>query len=374
MKNDKARVYIFISVLLIFLIFAVFESNIISKTILAAFLLIYTLIIRKILKKRQIISLYSKQVLLLLVGFAIIYLAIFYASGLYFDFYKSPVKFGLWGIINFILPISVIVITSEIIRYIFISQKVKISRALTSIAMVLIDVKLYVGIYDITNLDDFLAIMGFIIFASVSSNLLYNYMSRRYGYKPIIVYRLMTVLYSYIIPIIPDVMIFFRTIGRMIYPYIIYMTLEYTYSKKITATDFRGRGKRLITTTITAISMILIAMLISCQFTYGILVVGSGSMTGTLDVGDAIVFKSYENEVINVNDIIVFNKNNSQIIHRVIKTEIFNNEYRYYTKGDANSEVDNWFVTKSDIVGISKLRIKYIGYPTIWVNDIFKKK
>ncbi len=374
MKIDKIKLYILEILLLIVLVLALFESNIITRSVLSIVLLVYMLILTKILKKRKIISIFKKQVMIFHIGFAFIYLAIFYLSGLYFGYYKSNVTFGLWGITRYIIPISIIIISSEIIRFILLSQKSKLSSVITFISMTLIDVILYSQVYDITVLDDFLTIFGFILFASIACNLLYNYTSERFGYWPIIIYRLITGLYSYIIPIIPNVYIFFRSIFRMIYPYIMYLFLEYTYSRNSKASEYKDRKRNVIETAIVVIIITLIAMLVSCRFTYGILVVGSGSMTGVIDKGDAVVYKSYKSETINVGDVIVFNYDNNRIIHRVIKTEIVNDEYRYYTKGDANQEQDNWYITKKDIVGISKFKIKYIGYPTIWVNDIFYKK
>ena len=50
-----------------------------------------------------------------------------------------------------------------------------------------------------------------------------------------------------------------------------------------------------------------------------------------------------------------------------------NGEYRYFTKGDANKEIDPGYVTKKDIVGVTKFKIKYLGYPTLWVQDIFSE-
>lgn len=111
--------------------------------------------------------------------------------------------------------------------------------------MVLIDIILSYGVYDISNIDDFLVIIGFITFASVSCNLLYNYISKRFGYKPIIIYRLITSLYLYIIPIIPDMYILFQSVARMIYPYIMYLIIEYAYSKKSKINDYKGRKKEL---------------------------------------------------------------------------------------------------------------------------------
>mgnify|MGYP003305586767 CR=1 FL=1 len=68
---------------------------------------------------------------------------------------------------------------------------------------------------------------------SVEGSNLYFSMKRNGEFdKPIIIYKLITLLYSYIIPIIPDVLVFFRSILRMIYPYIIYLVLEYSYSKE----------------------------------------------------------------------------------------------------------------------------------------------
>ena len=55
----------------------------------------------------------------------------------------------------------------------------------------------------------------------------------------------------------------------------------------------------------------------------------------------------------------------------MIDVQKVNGEYRYYTKGDANSRNDEEFRIKEDIYALVKLRVKYIGYPTLWVRDIF---
>ena len=115
-------------------------------------------------------------------------------------------------------------------------------------------------------------------------------------------------------------------------------------------------------------------MLISCQFKYGIIVVGSGSMTGTLNKGDAVIFEKYEGQEIEVGQVIIFNYNNIQTIHRVIDIQKVNGEYRYYTKGDANNRNDDNYRTKDDIYALVDLRVKYIGYPTLWVRDMFSSK
>ena len=53
--------------------------------------------------------------------------------------------------------------------------------------------------------------------------------------------------------------------------------------------------------------MVMIIALVSCRFKYGILVIGSGSMTGSIDMGDAVIFERYDGGSIDVGDVIVFN-------------------------------------------------------------------
>lgn len=237
--------------------------------------------------------------------------------------------------------------------------------------MILLDLIIYAGVYDVTKINDFFTVVGFILFASISCNLLYNYINVRYGKIPIIVYRLVTILYVYFIPITPNVFVFFRSFLRMLYPYIIYLILEYTYSKSNFAVAYKNKRKTIISTTISGILLISLVMLISCKFKYGALVIGSGSMTGSLNKGDAIIYEQYENQNIQEGDIIVFKEKGMQIIHRVVDIKNVNGEYRYFTKGDANQTLDEGYRTKNDIIGITKLRVLYIGYPTIWLRDMF---
>jgi signal peptidase len=111
----------------------------------------------------------------------------------------------------------------------------------------------------------------------------------------------------------------------------------------------------------------------SCKFKYGMLVIASGSMTGTINRGDAIIFEDYEGQTISTGEVIIFEKDNMNVVHRVIDMKLVNGEYRYYTKGDANQHADEGYITNNEIVGISKFRVIHIGYPTIWLRDIFKK-
>ena len=49
-----------------------------------------------------------------------------------------------------------------------------------------------------------------------------------------------------------------------------------------------------------------------------------------------------------------------------------NGELRYYTKGDANKGMDSGYITDASVIGVINLKIKYIGYPTIWIRSLFE--
>jgi len=243
---------------------------------------------------------------------------------------------------------------------------------MTFIIMVLVDLVVYANVYQIDQFDSFVEIVGFTLFASISCNLMYNYVSKRYGFIPIIIYRLITVLYVYFIPIIPNVYMFFRSILRTVYPYIIYQLLEYTFGNRRKSVAYKDKTKAILGKVVITIIMVIIAMLISCQFKYGILIIGSGSMTGTINKGDGIVFEKYDGqEEIEEGDVIIFTDGSIQVVHRVIEVKKVNGIDRYITKGDANQDKDEGYITKENVYGFYKFRIMYMGYPSLWLRDIF---
>lgn len=380
MKKDRLRIFLLEIILIIFLFFALFALNIISRKLLALFLGIYAIIVSLFLKKRSFSSMNKKQVTILMVVFAIIYIAIFYMLGLYFGFEKSKILFSFKTIIDFILPLSIIIISSEWIRATFLSHNLEIkykskkkdlSIVFSYISMVIIDLLIYTEVYDLARLADFLTLLGFVFFSSLSCNLLYNYITNRFGIKGIVLFRLITVLFAYIIPIVPDVYIFLRSFLRMLYPYLIYIVFEKLYSKNDYTMGRQEKRKEIAGNTFIIVLAAALVMLISCEFKYGIIVVGSESMTGTLNKGDAVIFEKYTDQEIKNGQVVIFDYNNIQTIHRVVEVQRINGEYRFYTQGDANKRKDENYRTKEDIYALVDLRVKYIGYPTLWIRELF---
>lgn len=79
-------------------------------------------------------------------------------------------------------------------------------------------------------------------------------------------------------------------------------------------------------------------------FGYTFLEVLTGSMSGTIEIGDGVIVKLTKE--VQKNDIIVYEKSNELITHRLIEKE----ESELITKGDANN-VEDEPITEDMVVG-----------------------
>ena len=289
-------------------------------------------------------------------------------------FYSSVVKFSKWSIINYIIPYVVIIISSEIIRKQILIKQQKKANLIILIAMILLEIIISTNISSIKTLKDYFTLVSYTIFTAIANNVLYNYIVTKYGnYKAVICYRIITSTYMYIIPITPDIDILFRAIIGIVVPYVTYVLLENLYSKRVQIVAVSEKRKEMIICIILCILVSLLIMVVSCRFRYGTLVIGTGSMTGTINKGDIIIYERYEKEELEIGEIIVFKTENVFVIHRIIDKKSVGEEIRYYTKGDANQQEDKGFRTQKNIVGIVKGKIPYIGKITLLLNDIINK-
>lgn len=371
MKSEKVRLYTIEITLIIFFLLAMIFNNVITRPVIAIVLLVFMVISKLLIKSEKQTLTTSTQITVLLIGIGLIYVILLYMLGIFTGFYTSTVQLSIWSIWNYIIPYIVIIISAENIRKTLLLKEGKYSKAIVLVMMVLLDVIINTNIYSLNTVNDYFVLVSFIIFASIANNLLFNYIILKHrNAEAIIIYRLITTLYSYILPVSPDIYIFLECIIKMITPYLVYMILERIYGSKKVTISVTQRKKDRVITIVYYIIIVIIAILVSCKFKYGIMIVGSGSMTGTLNKGDIIFYEKYgKNDEIEDGQIIVFNKDGMKIIHRIIEQKLMGTEIRYYTKGDANQDKDDGYRERKDIIGQVKARIPYVGYLTLWVND-----
>ncbi len=341
------------------------------KYITAALVTLLTVIVSNTVQNNVTSQTNAKKILAIITTFAIIYVALYYTLGMYVGFAHSTIKLSIETIFKYIIPITIIIIGEELLRNKLLVEKSKKSKILIIIIGTMIDISIYQGLYNLKNLEGFLAFIGLILLASIANNIFYTYVSEKYGVKSIIIYKLITILYPYIFPIIPQVYTYFRIFIRMLYPLIMYLYIDKYFDLDNYQQSRIENRKQIVSTTIISIIMIIVICLVSCRFVIGVLVIGSNSMSGSLEKGDVIFYKS-EKKDIKDGDIIVFKRDDIKIVHRVISTKNVNNEIRYYTKGDANKTKDESYVTKETLVGKVLFKVKYMGIPSLWIREKFE--
>ena len=376
--TDKKKIRISsASVFLALLIALIVPFGESGRIVAAVLLLPAAVLIPLFFKKRNILSINKNQVLLVVSVIAVLYVMLHYLTGLEFGFYKNLYRLNLSNFFKFLLPIAAIITFSEVVRYVLLAQNDRITCALCYLSCVIADMLICSNIPAVTSFARFMDLIAGALFPALISNLLYNYLSKRYGIYPNLVFRAITVLHAYIIPVVPGISESLTNLFKLFLPIVIYLFIDSLYEKKrryaLSKSSPLWRILSKILTVVVVIIMIGTMMLISNQFYFGAYVIATDSMTGELNRGDVAIYESYEDQLIKEGQVIVFEQGNNMIVHRVVDIKIINEKTRYYTKGDANEDLDAGYITDDDIVGLVNLKLPYLGYPTLWVRSLFAR-
>lgn len=373
MSRDRKFLYT-LSILFLILLFSVFFIPFNeTKLLVTALLIIFTFFILRFIKKKSILSINKKQVVLLLFVFGLLFVMIYYLSGLHFGFYKSQLPLSFLSLSKVIIPIVISIILFELIRNRLLAQNNKIIDVIIFVASIVLEATLFSNITLIDTFSKFMDMVGLTIFPAITYNLLYNYLSRRYGFYPNIIFRLITTLFPYILAIVPATPDAIYALVKLVFPLAIYLFINSLYEKKKKIAKEKRSKLSYVGLGLSLIMMTSVMMVVSGQFRFSAIVIATGSMVGELNVGDVVIYEKFDDQIIKEGQIIVYKKNNVKVVHRVVKIQNINGTTRYYTKGDANDGLDYGFITNNDILGVTNFKISYIGYPSIWVNSIFEK-
>lgn len=319
---------------------------------------------------------YIKDIIFNIVIFLLASFLVYYLFGLIIGFYKIDNYFNLYGIKTFIMPLVLSIILKEYLRYQVLkkSEESKLFIVSAIIIFIFIDITnaIYFGTFDTWySLFMFIALT---LLPSVSSNIAASYISLKVGYKPNIVWLLITKLYVYLIPIVPNPNEYILSVIRFVFPLLIasrvYMLFAKVKDEEISR-DY-NKSKKGIALIIPTILVIIIVYLTSGYFHYYAIAIASGSMHPQIKKGDVVIIEKVSDnyDTLKVGDIIAFKYNDVIIVHRIVNIVNENDEYYFYTKGDANNNVDNFAISEDMIIGIVNYKVPYIGLPTVWLNEL----
>ncbi|MBR0482779.1 signal peptidase I [Candidatus Saccharibacteria bacterium] len=299
-----------------------------------------------------------------------------YASGLIIGFNHSAFSLELSNILSGFLPVLLLALLVENLRAIVSRQYIehRYILGLFTLMTILLYLLLELPSVNFDNPELVFLFLCMVVFSTIARETLCAFLCFRHGTKSALVFKLGIMLYPYMIPIVPAFGNYLYSFLHVLLPFIIYLATLRTdrFSEEEAGVRLKRINFKIITIPLTVCGIILTA-LVSGFFPYQLIAVASDSMLPVYGRGDAVLVKKLDAEDVRKDDILVFKKDRVIITHRVVEIEEHGDAFSFTTKGDNNDSADGFQATDEDVVGKVVSVSKYIGFPTVWINEIFNK-
>lgn len=329
----------------------------------------------------------TKSVLLACIGVVIYYTGLL-LTGIIYGLSRNVMVSSIWGVFDNIWTSVTVLIMSEFLRIRLIkgtsSEHLGVNAVFLTLVYTFIQLD---NLYVITNSADFSTIIGFflsIMFPVLALNAVLTYMAFNGTFAAVLLMRCVYSLSPVLLPVLPNVS---KIAWAAISCVLLFITVIIYHRQMNGGTGHlrfiekrraKYQKKSVAPYLVFTIAFALLIAFILRVFPYFPVVVLTNSMTGTFDRGCvAIVEKMRSEEIpkkVDEGTVILYKYNTIEKMHRV--TELRYNhtgELVYLTKGDANPIADYDPVEISQVIGISRKCVPYIGYPVLIVNTILRR-
>ena len=363
--------------IIIFVVFLInsFVSNILGTYKTIVFLLAVLGLFKVFFGYEKDRHRYIREIMFEIVIYLLVFFILFYLLGIFIGFARIENYLNFYGMKTFIIPLILTILIKEYLRYQMVSKAdgSLFLTILTCTLFIMIDVSdpIYYASFK-TSYGTFI-FLAMNLFPAISTNIVCTYVTKKVGFKPIILYLLIMGLYQYVIPIIPNPDKYITSIIRLIAPVLMVFRITKFFKtdddEDITR-DYNKKRYWFIVIPVVFISVMV--YFTSGYFKYHAIAVASGSMEPKIYKGDVVVIKKFDGKYSELTEgqVIAYRYEGVMIIHRLIRIEKVGDEYYFYTKGDNNDNEDNYAVRQEMIYGTINTKIPFIGIPTIWLNEI----
>ncbi len=367
-------VSLFIIYIFLYRLFIVTKLLKYTEFITASFMLIMTFIaILFYGYRKDKINPLKKNVYIITIIQILFFFAISYGLGLVVGFLKNSYSLTPFSILNNIFAPIIILVCIEIFRYVVLNNNSSSKKSIYLITLVLIAFELSISINTINtvNFAEIFKLVTAIVIPIIIKNCVFSYLTLHVGYRPALMYRLVIDLHVFVIPIIPNLGEYLNSMIGIVFPFILYLYTSRIINEHYNGIEFEVKKSpfRLIDIPIITFIVIFIG-LVSGILPYYLVGIATGSMTPKINKGDAVfVHKIKKDKDIKIGDIIVYNDEGRNIVHRLVKIEKKKKKRYYITKGDANNTVDDVDINLKDIKGVVIFKIPAIAYPSIFLEE-----
>jgi len=362
--------------ILILLLFTIQQNSTYKYLVSIIVLGIILIVASREYKKKKDTNLFRGAAFRILTSVLIAFFIVIYLLGLLMGFNKTYFSLNPNSWMQGLIPVFIITVILERLKFILIknNSEEKKNIYVITVLTILLNVAVFSNIYNIDNNYKLFIFVCVTLLPIIAQELLTSFIIYNYGLLPALTYKLVMNLYVYVLPITTNLGDYLYSAINIIMPFTIYYVL-FKYLK--TNEEIRKQKKKIsrvnfnFITIPTIILLTIIIVLVSGIFRYQMVAIASNSMVPTFERGDAIILEKIDKQDIEEGDVVVFKRNEVLVAHRVVKTKDDSSKIYFYTKGDANASVDVGYRAEEDVIGIVRRVVKYIGYPTVLINELF---
>lgn len=319
---------------------------------------------------------YIKKMIIIM----LLYVIVYFFLGLLFGFTKSPYSHEIITLLKNIWRIIIPVIALEYIRSFTIcnNSNNKFIIVTFTLLVFVIELNLNTFIKNVNISEDAFKYISQTVIPLFATQMLCTYLCLKGSYKLSLPYRIILNAITIFSPVFPDIDWFASGIIGVLFPAIIFLLYKYDYQKKNRRISRRDLKKQnpIVYVPIFIVLIIFGAFMLGL-FKYEPIAIVSNSMDPVFNRGDVVVLRKVNKTNLNKlkkYDIIIYSIDKQLVAHRIINKKEEKEELYFKTKGDANISPDLKWVKEDQIVGKYEFHIKYVGYPSVWLNDLFKKQ
>lgn len=319
---------------------------------------------------------YIKKMIIIM----LLYVIIYFFLGILFGFTKSPYSHNIIILLKNIWRIIIPVIMLEYIRSFTVCTNSNNKFIIITFTLLLfvIELNLNTFIKNISISEDTFKYVSQTVIPLFATEMLCTYLCLKGSYKLSLPYRIALNAITIFSPVFPDIDWFASGIIGVLFPATIFLLYKYDYQKKNRRISRRDLKKQnpIVYVPIFIILIIFGAFMLGL-FKYEPIAIVSNSMDPVFNRGDVVILRKVNKTNLNKlkkYDIIIYSIDKQLVAHRIINIKEEKEELYFKTKGDANISSDLKWVKENQIVGKYEFHIKYVGYPSVWLNDIFKKQ
>ena len=303
----------------------------------------------------------------------LVFIIVYMLSGLVVTFGENPYSTTLKGLVHNLWIFGTVIFAKEYIRYklinnVYDKDKAKIA-ILISFVYVVIDFEYTRFMGEKIPIYTFTKYILQNTVPNIAINMVFSYTAVYSNYIPAIIYRLLTNLYFWISPIIPNSPWIMTTIIDTSIPFVLFLYIRFTKNR----TNHLKSKENIKNSDPKNIIPLIVLIVLAVWFAVGIfpikpVAIATGSMEKEICVGDVAIIKKCNANDVNAGDIIEYQMEGYTVIHRIIEKKQINGKFYFVTKGDNNSSPDKEKVREDQLIGKNIFKIKYIGYPAIWLH------